>query len=77
MGPDLTSVGRRFSRKEILQSIMYPSHVISSQYRARKVLTTDGKTYIGIAAPGAADELVVLQSNGEKVVIQKLKGNGL
>ena len=71
MGPDLTSVGRRFSQKEILQSILYPSHVISSQYRARKVLTTDGKVYIGIAAPGAANELVILQSNGQKVVVQE------
>ena len=71
MGPDLTSVGRRFSQKEILQSILYPSHVIPSQYPARKVLTTDGKVYIGIAAPGAANELVILQSNGQKVVVQE------
>ena len=30
-GPDLTAVGRRFQRREVLQSIVYPSHDVSDQ----------------------------------------------
>ena len=33
VGPDLTNVSKRFQKKEILESILFPSHVISDQYR--------------------------------------------
>ena len=42
MGPDLTALAKRFTRKEILQSILYPSHTISSQYVSQNVLLVDG-----------------------------------
>ena len=70
MGPDLTSVASRFTRKEILESIVYPSQVISSQYTAKTVITKDGQTISGIVAPGAAGETVVLKADGEKIVLQ-------
>ncbi len=70
MGPDLSTVSSRFTRKELLESIVYPSHVISSQYAAKTVLTTDGQTITGIVAPGAAGETVILKSDGEKIVLQ-------
>ena len=48
VGPDLTAISRRFTRREVLESILYPSHVISDQYMSRKVLLLDGMVYIGI-----------------------------
>lgn len=70
LGPDLTTLSKRFTKKEILESIIYPSHVISSQYAAKTVQTTDGNTLTGIVAPGAAGETVILQANGEKVTLK-------
>lgn len=49
-GPDLTSVTRRFTRSEFLESTLFPSHVISDQYSSKKVLTTSGQVYTGIVA---------------------------
>jgi putative heme-binding domain-containing protein len=72
IGPDLTTIGRRFMRKEILESILFPSHVISDQYASRIVTTNTGKSYTGIVAAGAQGERVVLQSNGEKVAIREI-----
>ena len=46
IGPDLTSVAQRFTRKEILESIIYPNQVVSDQY-ASKLVTANGKTYYG------------------------------
>jgi putative heme-binding domain-containing protein len=69
MGPDLTSLTKRFSRKEILQSTLFPSHVISSQYVSHNLLLVDGRQILGIVAPGGAGEKVVLTSEGEKVPI--------
>lgn len=67
MGPDLTTVANRFTRRETLESIYYPSMVISSQYASKTVLTTDGKTFTGIVAAGANGETVVLTSNGDRI----------
>ncbi|QDT01375.1 DUF7133 domain-containing protein [Adhaeretor mobilis] len=64
MGPDLTSVARRFQRKEILESIVYPSHVISDQY-ASKVVTASGKTYVGIVASQGRAGVKMLTQSGQ------------
>lgn len=47
IGPDLTSVSRRFSRRDILASIIDPSSVIAENYRSLQIVTNDGKTYVG------------------------------
>jgi len=71
VGPDLSAVAQRFTRKEILESILFPSQVISDQYSSKTVTTVDGKTLSGIVAPSGSDAIVVLQANGEKTVILK------
>jgi putative heme-binding domain-containing protein len=70
IGPDLTTLAKRFRKKEILESIVYPSHVISDQYRARTIITTSGKQIAGIVAKGAPGETIVLTPQGEKVVLK-------
>ncbi len=69
MGPDLTSITKRFTRKEILRSMTNPSHVISSQYAAKTLLLNDGRQVAGIVAPGPEGEKIVLKDDGEKVSI--------
>jgi putative heme-binding domain-containing protein len=70
MGPDLTAVTRRFQRKEILESIVYPSHVISDQYASR-VVTAGGKSYAGIVATGSDGRVTVLLNTGKKVELER------
>lgn len=48
VGPDLTSLTKRFTRRETLESILYPSHVISDQYASKRVMTRDGGIVAGI-----------------------------
>lgn len=69
IGPDLSTVAARFQRREILESILHPSQVISDQYASKTVTTTDGKTVVGIVAPAGGDAIVVLQTNAQKVTI--------
>lgn len=70
LGPDLTAISKRFMRKEVLQSILFPSHVISSQHVAKTVVTTTGGSYTGIVGAGASGAKIILQANGEKVIVQ-------
>ena len=46
-GPDLTSVARRFSRGDILESIVSPSKVVAEKYRNDQIVTTSGKVIVG------------------------------
>lgn len=71
MGPDLSAVSKRFTRKEILESIMYPSHVISDQFASKTVITTKGRKYTGIVTNGAGGEKIILQANGDKISIRE------
>ena len=50
IGPDLSNVSSRFQRKEILESVIFPSQVISDQFAAKTVLTNDGRRTPGSSA---------------------------
>ena len=67
-GPDLSSVNRRFTRIETLESILFPSHVISDQYATKKVLTKDGDVYTGILVKTPKGVAVRVNENKEFVV---------
>jgi putative heme-binding domain-containing protein len=49
IGPDLTGIGRRFSRVSILESILEPSRTIAPSYATVAVLLTDGRLISGIS----------------------------
>ncbi len=70
IGPDLSNVSSRFQRKEIVESVIFPSQVISDQFAAKTVVTTDGRTYTGLVGP-TSDGVVVLQANAEKANVAK------
>ncbi len=67
-GPDLTTVGQRFQRKEVLESVVFPSHVVSDQYASKMVLA-NGRAYTGIVAQRPDGSVTVLQSDGGKVTL--------
>jgi len=47
VGPDLTHVASRFSRRDVIESIVAPSQVVAENYRSVQVATTDGRTVVG------------------------------
>lgn len=65
VGPDLTSIARRFTRREVLESILYPSHVISDQYMSKKVLTLDGKVHVGLVSQDGEGMLAIRDSRNQ------------
>jgi putative heme-binding domain-containing protein len=70
VGPDLTDVSKRFKRPDVLESIYYPSKVISDQYRSTQFVTKKGQQIVGLAAV-QGDAISVLQSDGTKVALKK------
>ena len=47
VGPDLTGLAGRFSPRDVLESVLEPSKVISDQYAASEITTTSGKVIYG------------------------------
>jgi putative heme-binding domain-containing protein len=70
IGPDLTTLSKRFKRSDVLESVLFPSKVISDQYRSVMIVTKKGQTINGLAVP-QGDTITVLQSDGSKVTLQK------
>src|SRR5204863_2234782 len=59
-GPDLSQVAGRFGLKDLAESIVEPSKVISDQYKASVVKTADGKTITGRAVSEGSGKLVIV-----------------
>lgn len=47
-GPDLTTAGRRYSPRDLLDQVIHPSKVINDQFSSVKILTEDGDIHIGV-----------------------------
>lgn len=81
-GPDLTSLGWRRQKKEILQAILFPSHDLNEEYPSVVVVLKDGRTLNGVLSSGAEGMMSVVSNTAvreefprteiEKIVNQKI-----
>jgi putative membrane-bound dehydrogenase-like protein len=72
-GPDLSTVSSRFRRKDILESIMYPSKVVSDQYTGVDLVLDDFTNIIGMVAGENDAQLTVITIDGERIDVDKSK----
>jgi putative heme-binding domain-containing protein len=70
VGPDLTTLAKRFKRADVLESILDPSKVISDQYRSVLITTTSGQQINGLAAV-QGDTVTVLLNDASKLTLRK------
>ena len=59
LGPDLTSVSRRYSDLDLLRSMVLPSDAIAEQYRDEELWTTDGELFIGRVSERTDEEVTI------------------
>ena len=72
IGPDLTTLRKRFQKKEIAEAVLFPSQVVSDQYRSVTVVTAEGLVQTGmLAAQQGQDAVVLWLNNGERLEIKK------
>ena len=62
VGPELTAVASRFSRKDILESILEPSKVISEQYANTDISLKNGDVVSGRIVSETPDKIIVRPS---------------
>ena len=69
IGPCFPASG--FTKREILESILFPAHIVSDQYASKRVLTLDGRVMTGLVSQRTADTLEVRDANNQIVVIKE------
>jgi putative heme-binding domain-containing protein len=69
-GPDLTTVGQRFSRRDLVRSVIFPHEDVSDIYPAEEVTRTNGEVLVGLTRD-AGDNLVVAIMGGTEITIPK------
>ncbi len=72
-GPDLTQLAGRFTLKDLAEAIVDPSKVVSDQYRASLVATTDGKLLTGRVLGEANGRLTLLTDPEDSTKVVELK----
>jgi putative heme-binding domain-containing protein len=74
VGPDLTTITSRFKKKDILDSILWPSKVISDQYQAEMIELKDGKVITGVLVRESAASVVVRTGDNPEKPVAVPKG---
>jgi putative heme-binding domain-containing protein len=72
-GPDLSQVAGRFNLKDLCESIVEPSKVVSDQYRASVVTTKSGKVYTGRIITESRKALTILLDPEDSTKIAEVK----
>jgi len=73
VGPDLAGAGLKYSRRDLLESILEPSKVLSDQYQNMTVTKKDGDDVTGRILEDSDTKLVLVINplTGEKVELKK------
>ena len=67
VGPDLTGVGKRLSKRQILESLLDPSKDIDPRFAAYAVETEDGRKLTGLLVSKDDKALVVRDNQGKDI----------
>jgi len=59
VGPDLTAISSRYQRRDILESILEPSKVVSEQYMNTAIRTKNGDLVVGRIVEENANRIIV------------------
>jgi putative heme-binding domain-containing protein len=68
-GPNLSDVGKRLKREEILDSILFPNTKIDPKYRATNIVTVEGTAVSGLVVAESDEEISLLLGQG---TVQKI-----
>ena len=72
IGPDLTGVGRRFSRIHLIESILEPGRTIAAGYDTLAVVLADGGGVVtGVKIAESDSELTLGDSDGRSHIVPK------
>ena len=70
VGPDLSTIGAKGSKDELLRSILNPSAAIGYNFRSTVAALADGRVLTGLAVEDTPDRLVLKTADGGRVALK-------
>ncbi len=70
IGPDLSTIGTKYGKDELLRSILNPSAAIGYNFRSLVVALTDGRVVTGLPVEETPDRLVLKTAEGQRVAVR-------
>ncbi len=70
VGPDLSTIGTKYGKDELLRSILSPSAAIGYNYRSLVLALDDGRVITGLPVEEAAGRLVLKTADGERIAVR-------
>ena len=64
-GPDLAVIGDKYTRDQLIRSILEPSAGIHPDYASQVIITNDGKTHTGVLQTSTDQQLQLLDAEGK------------
>ena len=70
IGPDLSTIGTKYGKDELLRSILNPSAAVGYNFRSHIVALNDGQVLTGLAVEDTPDRLVLKTADGKRAAIK-------
>ncbi len=69
VGPDLSTIGTKYGKEELLRSILYPSAAIGYNFKSNVLALSDGRVLTGLIVEEAPDRIVLKTADGKRHTI--------
>ncbi len=69
VGPDLSQIGRKYDRAQLLRELLQPSEKIDPQYITWLVETSDGQVLTGVLKSRTESEIVLMDAQGKQLTV--------
>ncbi|MDG3006926.1 PVC-type heme-binding CxxCH protein [Paludisphaera mucosa] len=69
VGPDLSTVGTKYGKDELLRSVLNPSSAISYNFRSLVLALSDGRVLTGLPVEETPQRLVIKTAQGERIAV--------
>lgn len=71
IGPELSALGQTSPIDYVVTSILTPELSVKEEFQLAKVLTSEGKLYVGIVAEDNPDRIILKDGEGKRITIAK------
>ena len=70
VGPDLSTIGVKYGRDELIRSILSPSAAIGYSFRSLVLALADGRVITGLPVEETPDRLVLKTADGQRIAVE-------
>jgi putative heme-binding domain-containing protein len=71
VGPDLTTIGRIRTGRDLLESVLYPNESLARDFETWNVTLSDGNEHLGLIQQESAEELLLITPAAEEITIPR------